>query len=73
MISGRIVWGIVKTVLLGLGGKAFTFHAFIAGGLVDAIPGIILQLVLIPSVMALINHKKKPSGKRENLYDNKKN
>ena len=54
MISGRVVWGIVKTIVLGLGGNAFTFKAFITGGLLDAIPGIVLQLILIPSIMSLL-------------------
>lgn len=56
MISGRVIWGITKAVLLGLGGKAFTAEAFIVGGFVDALPGIVLQLILIPSVMSGINH-----------------
>ncbi len=59
MISGRIVWGIAKAILLGLGGKAFTFQAFIAGGLLDAIPGIVLQLILIPVIMNVVNRTKK--------------
>ncbi len=54
MISGRIVWGIAKTVLLGLGGKSFTFQAFVVGGVLDAIPGIVLQLILIPAIMGMI-------------------
>ena len=57
MFSGRIVWGIAKGFLLGLGGKTFTFYMFLLGGFVDAIPGIILQLVLIPAVMSIV-HKK---------------
>lgn len=54
MLSGRIVWGVAKTVLLGLGGKAFTFEAFFVGGFLDAIPGIVIQLLLIPALMMLI-------------------
>lgn len=59
MVSGRIVWGIVKTIVLGLGGELFTFQAFLAGGLLDAIPGIILQLILIPAIMGALNRSKK--------------
>lgn len=55
MISGRLVWGIAKTILLGLGGKAFSFQMFLIGGFVDAIPGIVLQLFLIPLIMGIIN------------------
>lgn len=55
MISGRIVWGITKAVLLGVGESGFTVAAFISGGFIDALPGIILQLVLIPIIMIIIN------------------
>lgn len=55
MLSGRVVWGIVQTCLLGLGENGFTFSAFIAGAFLNAIPGIILQLVLIPSIMIALN------------------
>lgn len=58
MISGRIVWGISKALLLGLGGKSFTFKAFIVGGIVDAALGIILQLVLIPAIMQIFIKRK---------------
>ncbi len=54
MIAGRLVWGVAKAVLLGVGGKAFTFEAFWVGGFLDAIPGIILQLILIPLIMNLL-------------------
>ncbi len=54
-ISGRIVWGIVKALLLGAAGKNFTFALFLTGGFVDAVPGILLQLVLVPLIMTIIN------------------
>ena len=53
MLSGRVVWGLAKTVLLGLSGKSFGFYAFFVGGFLDAIPGILLQLILIPLIMGL--------------------
>jgi len=55
MISGRVVWGVTKAVLLGIGGKAFTVQAFIAGGILDSFPGILLQFILIPVIIKLIN------------------
>lgn len=54
MILGRIAWGVSKAILLGLGGKAFTVSMFIAGGFVDALPGIIFQLILIPAIMIIL-------------------
>lgn len=58
MLCGRAVWGIAEVVLLGFGGKAFTMQAFIAGALLNAIPGILLQLILIPAIMVALNKTK---------------
>lgn len=55
MLTGRVVWGIVQTVLLSAGEKRFTMEMFIAGAFLDAIPGIILQLILIPAIMVALN------------------
>lgn len=57
MILGRIAWGISKAVLLGVSNKAFTISMFISGGFIDALPGIILQLILIPSIISILNKK----------------
>ena len=54
MLLGRIVWGIVRVLLSGIAGSAFTWAAFIAGAFTSAVPGIILHIALIPViVMAL--------------------
>lgn len=68
MIAGRIVWGVAEVILLGAGGDTFTVSAFIAGALAKAVPGIILQLVLIPAIMvALGKAKLVPLIKRKNI------
>lgn len=48
MLAGRIVWGAVRFIMYGLGKSEFGFTAFISGALLNAVPGIILQIVLIP-------------------------
>lgn len=48
MIAGRIVWGIVSILIHSIGQTAFTWQLFIGGALLNAIPGIIIQLILIP-------------------------
>lgn len=54
MLAGRLVWGAAQVILVGLGGSRFSWAAFMAGAFTNAIPGIILQIVLIPVfVMAL--------------------
>ncbi len=67
MIAGRVVWGIAQIVLLGFGGTQFTWQMFIAGALIDAIPGIILQLVLIPAIITALNRAGliSPSGRKQ--------
>ena len=45
-------------VLLGLSGGAFTWQMFISGAFLNAIPGIILQLVLIPAIMVALDRAK---------------
>lgn len=55
MICGRIVWGFAEIVLLGISGSAFTMKAFLTGALLQAIPGIILQLILIPALMLALD------------------
>ncbi len=55
MLAGRIVWGAAEILLLGIKGNAFTWEAFLAGALLNAIPGICLQLFLIPAVMVALD------------------
>lgn len=55
MLLGRVMWGIVQMSLLGVSGGSFTWQMFMAGAFLNAIPGIILQLILIPAVMVALN------------------
>ena len=48
MVLGRIIWGLMMMLCMGIKGSAFGLAAFISGAITGAIPGIILQLVLIP-------------------------
>ena len=54
MVAGRVVWGIVRLILAGLSGSSFTWALFLAGAVTTAIPGIILQLVLIPVLVMVL-------------------
>ena len=54
MIAGRIVWAAAQMILLGVSGGAFTMKIFLAGAFFNAVPGIIIQLVLIPTVMVAL-------------------
>lgn len=54
MITGRIVWGIVRVAMTGMAGESFTWAMFLAGAFTTAIPGIIIQLILIPVLVTAI-------------------
>ena len=55
MVAGRLVWGVVQFVLLGISGGSLTWQMFWAATLFNSIPGIILQLVMIPAIMIALH------------------
>lgn len=55
MVGGRIVWGCAMVVITGLAGSSFTWAMFMASAFLNAIPGIILQLVFIPALMVALD------------------
>lgn len=58
MIAGRIVWGAARFVLAGLSHSEFPMSAFLAGAVVNAIPGIILHIILIPILVIVLEKAK---------------
>ena len=58
MIGGRIVWGAAMMICLGIKGGAFTWSAFLSGSVLSAIPGIVLQLILVPIIVAVLQKAK---------------
>ena len=51
MLAGRAANGLAMTAAMGMAGKAYTLQAFLTAAFVTALPGIIIQLVLIPPVV----------------------
>jgi len=58
MVGGRLIWGVAEVILLGLGGSVFTFGMFMSGAILKSVPGIILQLVIIPVIMVSLKKAK---------------
>ena len=58
MIVGRLVWGAARFVFAGLYITAFGLQAFWAGAVTSAIPGIILQLILIPILVIALDKQR---------------
>ena len=55
MIGGRIVWGVAKTILYGMGKIEFGWIMFLSGGFIEALPGIIIQILLIPGIVRAVS------------------
>lgn len=66
MIAGRLVWGVTSFVIYGIQQSAFTWQIFVNAALLTAIPGIILQLVLIPIIILALE---KAGVMKVNEYD----
>lgn len=58
MLIGRLVWAAVMVVFMGVNGGVFTLEMFVAGAFMNAIPGIVVQLILIPGVMVALGKAK---------------
>lgn len=51
MVIGRIVWGAAMFFCMGLDPAAFGLEAFFAASVLNALPGIVLQIILIPIIV----------------------
>ncbi len=59
MFAGRAVWGIASYFIYSLlTEKTFTRAIFAGGAFLEAIPGIILQLVIIPPLVMVLKKQK---------------
>lgn len=64
MLAGRIVWGAARFALMGLTNTKFSFQLFLSGAFLDAIPGIICHIILVPIIVfALQKAKYLPAAK----------
>jgi len=48
MIIGRFIWGAVMFSYMGFDASKFGVSSFLAGALFNAVPGVILQVVIVP-------------------------
>ena len=58
MILGRLVWGAAMFACIGISGGRFTLAAFLAGAVTGSVPGMILQIVLVPLLVMLIRDRR---------------
>ncbi|MGI6333834.1 MAG: ECF transporter S component [Saccharofermentanales bacterium] len=54
MLLGRLVWGAARLILFWISGGSFTWQIFLAGAFLNAWPGILLQLIIIPPLVVAL-------------------
>ena len=54
MIFGRVTYGIVQSIIGLVNMNGFTFKVFVTEAIINAIPGIIIQLIIIPIIIKLL-------------------
>lgn len=54
MLVGRAVSGVANAILMGVMGKAYGLGAFLTASFVTGLPGIIVQLVVVPLVVVAL-------------------
>lgn len=59
MLAGRVVMGLVNSVLYRFLGTPYGFREFFEAGFVNALPGIIIHLLLIPPIVLAIQNSRK--------------
>ena len=55
MLAGRVVMGLANVILLGISGESYGFSTFITDAFVTALPGIVIQLIIIPFILYALN------------------
>lgn len=61
MVVGRLVWGAAMFICLGATGGRFTLAAFLAGAITNALPALVIQIVLVPVLVMLAERQKQTS------------
>ena len=58
MVAGRLVWGLAQLVITGIAGTQFSFGMFLSGAVLTALPGIAVQIILIPIIVLALKRAK---------------
>ena len=68
MLIGRVAWGVARWLMMGFSSEPFTLPYFAAEAFINAFPGIVLQLIVVPVLVMLIigePHSKKSVKRSE--------
>lgn len=70
MLGGRIISGLANSVLYGISGTPYGLQTFLAAAFVTSLPGIVIQLLLVPPlVLAIRRLLAQPRLQGSGLYE----
>ncbi len=58
MLAGRVIWGAVSFLLAGLRETSFSFTAFWLTAFAQSVPGMVLQIILVPIIVLALKRAK---------------
>ncbi len=64
MLGGRVVSGIANAIFYGMADKSYGFAAFLSGAFVQAVPGILIQIIVIPILILALERARIISRER---------
>lgn len=64
LIGGRVTLAIAKIILLSINQKTFVFYNFLMSSVVDALPGILLQLIFVPAIVLMVQRFQRQNNER---------
>ena len=70
MVGGRAVWVSLMALFMGIVNQSFTLGALLLAGFVQTLPGVILQLAVVPAIMLALERthwRGRPSGEKASL------
>ena len=57
MVAGRLAGGFTNALIMGIQGNSFSLQAFLSGYFVLTLPGIVLQILIIPAIIEIYETK----------------
>ena len=58
MLCGRVAWGVVSIPLYGMAGRTFTLQVFVTSAFINAVPAILIQLLVVPVIVIALKKAK---------------
>ncbi len=58
MLGGRAVSGAANAIFMNMANKPYGFPVFLSGAFVQALPGILIQVILIPAIILALEKSK---------------